>query len=174
MKVFQSLAFSNIIGNQSPLAEKSSHNIAMPEITQTPFKEFPLPASPIKLAPPVATPKPPPTQLVSTPFLNPIENDIFAISPGMFPRKTKPTDYLDVLADADRKEFISPVKQEILIQSYSGESDSIAKSDTVPEIQVNPILDETEHHEAVTTTHTDQLSNSNLSNSSIANSQDKQ
>ena len=38
------------------------------------------------------------------------ENDIFAISPGMFPRKTKALDYLDILADAERKEFISPIK----------------------------------------------------------------
>jgi hypothetical protein len=38
------------------------------------------------------------------------ENDIFAISPAMFPSKTKRVDYLDLLADADRKDFISPIK----------------------------------------------------------------
>lgn len=38
------------------------------------------------------------------------ENNLFAISPGMFPRKAKRMDYLDVLADSDRKEFISPIK----------------------------------------------------------------
>lgn len=29
----------------------------------------------------------------------------------MFPRKTKRIDYLDILADAERKAFLSPVKQ---------------------------------------------------------------
>jgi hypothetical protein len=38
------------------------------------------------------------------------ENDIFAISPAMFPSKTKRVDYLDFLADAERKDFISPIK----------------------------------------------------------------
>ena len=38
------------------------------------------------------------------------ENDIFAISPAIFPSKTKRVDYLDFLADAERKDFISPVK----------------------------------------------------------------
>ena len=42
------------------------------------------------------------------PFLD--ENDIFAISPGMFPRKTKQLDYLDILEDAERIDFTSPVK----------------------------------------------------------------
>ena len=28
----------------------------------------------------------------------------------MFPRKTKTMDYLDILADAERKEFASPIK----------------------------------------------------------------
>jgi len=38
------------------------------------------------------------------------ENNLFAISPGMFPQKTKRVDYLDVLADADRRDFMSPLK----------------------------------------------------------------
>ena len=38
------------------------------------------------------------------------ENDIFAISPAMFPSKTKRVDYLDFLADAERKDFTSPIK----------------------------------------------------------------
>ena len=38
------------------------------------------------------------------------ENDIFAISPAMFPSKSKRVDYLDFLADAERKDFTSPIK----------------------------------------------------------------
>ena len=84
------------------------------EFTETPFKQYPLPASPFKfigLHTSTATPihrKSPITSLSLTPMLG--ENDIFAISPGMFPRKTKAVDYLDILADAERKDFTSPIK----------------------------------------------------------------
>jgi len=85
----------------------------------------------------------------------------------MFPRKAKATDYLDVLADADRTEFISPVKQHILIPPHSGDSDSISRNQPVPEIQVNSIPDGTQLHDAVTGTPTDQLSNGSSSKRSI-------
>jgi hypothetical protein len=83
--------------------------------TMTPFKRYPLPASPLKsitLNAPLATP----VQRLTPGSLSVVkslisENDVFAISPGMFPRKTKRIDYLDILADAERKAFLSPVKQ---------------------------------------------------------------
>jgi hypothetical protein len=84
------------------------------EFTETPFKQYPLPASPFKpisLHPSMTTPihrKFSLSPLSLKPMLG--ENDIFAISPGMFPRKAKTLDYLDILADAERKEFISPIK----------------------------------------------------------------
>jgi hypothetical protein len=81
---------------------------------QTPFKEYPLPVSPIKsLTTTVLNQQR--TPLPSIPSLKPtiIENDVFAISPGMFPRKTKPMDYLDILADANRSGFVSPIKDTI-------------------------------------------------------------
>jgi hypothetical protein len=87
----------------------------IPQQTETPFKQCPLPISPIKsttLRAPLTTPRqrhsplPPFSGLKRT--LG--ENDIFAISPAMFPSKTKRVDYLDFLADADRKDFISPIK----------------------------------------------------------------
>jgi hypothetical protein len=82
--------------------------------TMTPFKRYPLPASPLKsisLNAPSATPvqRLTPRSLSAIKSLN-SENDVFAISPGMFPRKTKRIDYLDILADTERRAFLSPLK----------------------------------------------------------------
>jgi hypothetical protein len=88
---------------------------ASPLKSMTPFRHYPFPVSPIKsssrLAPsstPVQrfTPRQPRSAIKSLLA----ENDVFAISPGMFPRKTRRIDYLDILADAERKEFVSPIK----------------------------------------------------------------
>jgi hypothetical protein len=81
----------------------------------SPFKQYPLPHSPVKtaLTPKVAaTPVQTQSPLPPFPTIKSLlgENDVFAISPGMFPRKTKRVDYLDILADAERTEFISPLK----------------------------------------------------------------
>src|SRR5579859_2369449 len=54
-----------------------------------------------------------------------VENDVFAISPAMFPKKLKRVDYLDIFADADRKDFMSPMKtptQPKVVQSKLGSS----------------------------------------------------
>ena len=98
--------------NPRPLLAYTMSQIS--EYFATPFKQYPFPASPLK----ALTPKPSNTPsfakspLPSFPCLKPTlpENDIFAISPGMFPRRTKQMDFLDILEDAERKDFESPSK----------------------------------------------------------------
>ena len=121
----------------------------IPQQTETPFKQYPLPISPIKsinLRAPLRTlcqlhsPLPPSSGLNRMSF----ENDIFAISPSMFLGKTNRVDYLDILADADRKTFTSPIKAvqdhttlvAYLALTYSpqpAESRDVAKSETAVE-----------------------------------------
>jgi hypothetical protein len=85
----------------------------------TPFDQYPQAFSPLK---PVflrnssaTSPNKFFSPLRPSPNVNTLlaENDIFAISPGMFPRKTKPIDYLDILFSADRTEFMSPLKPKL-------------------------------------------------------------
>jgi hypothetical protein len=85
-----------------------------PEYMETPFKQYPLPSSPFKSISVNLFTTPSHRQSPLTPFRNLKsilgENDIFAISPGMFPRKTKRLDYLDIFHDSERKDFMSPIK----------------------------------------------------------------
>lgn len=98
--------------NPSPLLAYTIAQVL--ESFATPFKQYPLPASPLK----TITPKPSQnSSLAKSPSLSVtcskpglLENDIFAISPGMFPRKTRHMDFLDILEDAERKDFESPIK----------------------------------------------------------------
>lgn len=80
-----------------------------------PFIEYPLPLSPVKSirrATALETPRQRSTPLPRHSAIKAVlqENDIFAISPGMFPRSIKRTDYLDLFADTHRAPFQSPVK----------------------------------------------------------------
>ena len=102
----------------------------------SPFKQYPLPASPIKA---ILTPKLSTTNQRQSPFppLSTIksllaENDVFAISPGMFPRKTKMVDYLDILADAERAEFMSPVKSNLRLSSVRNETSTMEATTNSP------------------------------------------
>jgi hypothetical protein len=79
-----------------------------------PFDGYPFLASPIKSTNLAASATP---HIKRSPLFAPEtlravtwENDLFAISPGMFPRKRKAVDYLDVFADTDRNEFLSPIR----------------------------------------------------------------
>ncbi len=87
------------------------HNLSP---SPAPFNEFPLPLSPVKpirTAAPLETPHRRRTPLPRHSAVKAVlhENDVFAISPGMFPRSVKRTDYLDFFADSDRKAFQSPL-----------------------------------------------------------------
>jgi hypothetical protein len=94
-----------------------TRNAEIPQYLQTPspFKQYPLAASPLKshlALKPTATPVQRLSPIAPFPSIKSVlgENDVFAISPAMFPRKTKRVDYLDILADAERTEFLSPIK----------------------------------------------------------------
>ena len=74
------------------------------------------------------------------------ENNLFAISPGMFTRKVKRTDYLDIFADADRNEFMSPVrmlpiKQASVVTPLKEEARPLTNSEEQSEVAVT--VDET-------------------------------
>lgn len=93
----------------------NSRTTQIPSFVETPFKQYPLPTSPIKsfsLHPSTGTPISRKSPIAYLSSLKPLlgENDIFAISPGMFPRKMKTLDYLDILADSERNAFTSPIK----------------------------------------------------------------
>jgi hypothetical protein len=113
---------------------------ASPLKSITPFKYYPLPASPLKssrrLVPSVTpvqrfTPRQPRSAIKSLLA----ENNVFAISPGMFPRKTQRIDYLDILADAERKEFVSPIKTIPKLPLQQHESETLETEDNEhPEI----------------------------------------
>jgi hypothetical protein len=101
--------------NANPLQKFINFRVMQnPEYIETPFKQYPLPFSPLKATnlDLSITPIQQKSPLVPFPSLKPVlgENDIFAISPGMFPRKTKPLDFLDILEDSERKDFMSPIK----------------------------------------------------------------
>lgn len=121
--------------------QQSDHLLANP--TPSPFKEYPLPFSPVKslnLAP-MTTPRIHRSPLIAPSSLRAIhwENNLFAISPGMFPRKTKRLDYLDVLADADRRDFMSPLKTVALPREVAPEEQLPLMDSPVKELH-NPVL----------------------------------
>ena len=137
---------ANFKENANPLQKFINFRVVQnPEYTETPFKQYPLPVSPLKATnldlsiTPIQRQSP----LVPFPSLKLVlgENDIFAISPGMFPRKTKPLDFLDILEDSERKDFISPIK----IASANMVKRSEAVTLETPINQQEPQGDDEEH-----------------------------
>ena len=109
----------------SPLEKHNALEIAsIPESTETPFKNYPLPFSPFKSISYIrlrATPLQQQSPLRPLSCLEPglDENDISAISPCIFPLRAKMVDYLDIMADMERQFLMSPVKIDHLTSRYA-------------------------------------------------------
>jgi hypothetical protein len=135
------------IENMSPVRKyqimrhaENPHYVASP----SPFREYPLPLSPEKTVI-MSNTKDTPIQRQSP--LSTIktllgENDVFAISPGMFRRKTKRVDYLDIFADAERTEFVSPVKP--TLTSPPSQGSAVCTTDELSNLS-NDAPESTEH-----------------------------
>jgi hypothetical protein len=101
--------------NPSPPRKYATLQTQTQGTIETPFKQYPLPVSPMKIAKPNVSAITPSQRLTPVSHFSTLksvlsENDIFTISPSMFPRKTKQMDYLDIMANAERKDFVSPLK----------------------------------------------------------------
>ena len=88
-----------------------------PELSPSsnPFNQYPLPLSPVKSiqkASALQTPAQRSAPMIRHSAVKAAfqENDIFAISPGMFPRSVRRMDYLDLFAETHRGAFQSPIK----------------------------------------------------------------